>query len=363
MIRRRARHVWGSGVTCCLCYSPTTVTCRSRVQTYFGMGLPPILQGEAHVVLHHSPSDSSAGSGARHSVVRGMSLTSGVLASDDVGSTTPCTTAASGGSGDPVGPARGGSTGRTCVTSAACGTAMATPHTVEGGDDDDIATVVEGETPPSSQQQEQRGDAADDDIATVVEGETPPSSQQQEQEQEQRNGEADDDIATVVAGDDDDVATVVDSDGASVGDGTADDHRCGSTGPRAGVLPTPAVAGAQGNGVAPTACGDGAADDRGCGSTGPCAGVLSTPVAGAQGNGVAPTACGDGVEVCSGAPPAIRRHRRVDLKAYPFVQFPYALMSFTGPDVFNRTMRYRAKQLYVTSCAAAATAAKLCGIW
>ena len=45
---------------------------------------------------------------------------------------------------------------------------------------------------------------------------------------------------------------------------------------------------------------------------------------------------------------ATAKHRRVDIKTYPYSQFPYALLHFTGPDHFNRTMRFRAKQMCVS---------------
>ena len=37
-------------------------------------------------------------------------------------------------------------------------------------------------------------------------------------------------------------------------------------------------------------------------------------------------------------------HRRLDIKVYPFKQFAFAVMYFTGSDHFNRSMRYYAKQ-------------------
>jgi hypothetical protein len=67
------------------------------------------------------------------------------------------------------------------------------------------------------------------------------------------------------------------------------------------------------------------------------------------GIGLAPLVLSQGpgdTEVCSKPSAAPRRvFRRIDIKTYPFSQFPYALLSFTGPDCFNRTMRYRAKQM------------------
>ncbi len=43
-------------------------------------------------------------------------------------------------------------------------------------------------------------------------------------------------------------------------------------------------------------------------------------------------------ESFSGAHP--RKHRRIDIKTYPWRQHPFALFYFSGPDFFNRTMRY-----------------------
>ena len=44
-----------------------------------------------------------------------------------------------------------------------------------------------------------------------------------------------------------------------------------------------------------------------------------------------------------------RPHRRVDIKAYPAHQFPFACLYFTGSDHFNRSMRYYAKQAFQLS--------------
>lgn len=37
-------------------------------------------------------------------------------------------------------------------------------------------------------------------------------------------------------------------------------------------------------------------------------------------------------------------HRRIDMKTYPWELFPLALVYFTGPANFNRTMRFCAEQ-------------------
>jgi DNA polymerase lambda len=38
-------------------------------------------------------------------------------------------------------------------------------------------------------------------------------------------------------------------------------------------------------------------------------------------------------------------HHRIDIKYYPIEQYPYALLYFTGSDMFNRSMRLYASKL------------------
>ena len=47
-------------------------------------------------------------------------------------------------------------------------------------------------------------------------------------------------------------------------------------------------------------------------------------------------------------PGAGRLHRRIDMKAYPGVQGPFALLYFTGDAYFNRSMRAFAKKAGLT---------------
>jgi DNA polymerase/3'-5' exonuclease PolX len=38
-------------------------------------------------------------------------------------------------------------------------------------------------------------------------------------------------------------------------------------------------------------------------------------------------------------------HHRIDIKYYPYYQFPFAVLYFTGSEVFNRSMRLYARKL------------------
>jgi len=38
-------------------------------------------------------------------------------------------------------------------------------------------------------------------------------------------------------------------------------------------------------------------------------------------------------------------HHRIDIKYYPIEEYPYALLYFTGSDMFNRSMRLYASKL------------------
>jgi DNA polymerase lambda len=38
-------------------------------------------------------------------------------------------------------------------------------------------------------------------------------------------------------------------------------------------------------------------------------------------------------------------HHRIDIKYYPINEYPYALLYFTGSDMFNRSMRLYASKL------------------
>ena len=44
-------------------------------------------------------------------------------------------------------------------------------------------------------------------------------------------------------------------------------------------------------------------------------------------------------EVVPGGSPTEHLHRRIDIKIYPFLQYPFALLYFTGSDYLNRSMR------------------------
>ena len=41
-------------------------------------------------------------------------------------------------------------------------------------------------------------------------------------------------------------------------------------------------------------------------------------------------------------------NRRIDIKVYPYSQYPFALLFFTGSALFNRSMRHRARDLHLT---------------
>lgn len=38
-------------------------------------------------------------------------------------------------------------------------------------------------------------------------------------------------------------------------------------------------------------------------------------------------------------------HHRIDIKYYPTAEYPYALLYFTGSDMFNRSMRLYASKI------------------